>query len=536
MPEHDLAEYHLAEHDLAEHDLAEHHVTEGAPREDELRGRRLRVPLVTSAIIAGVATAAVRLGTFSRGLPTAVSIQYAYSGRGLLDHRWSTLLSAQILTRDRFMAVSIMVSLAIFLGGYELLAGWWRALIVAGGSAVAGPLAVTAVLGLGSALGWEFADRTLLTLDYGASAITAGAAGALVATLDSKRFRWTAIAFVGAGLGLHHQIADWIHVAAFPTGFGIAQLVGQRSAVTEPAMRRMAHRRPIVLLTTAIGITSAVLVGSIGVAHAGVPLGRSTLHVSVTGRGAASSVAGVEGPDSPAQVLTTTYHSAALGADRNVVVVLPPNYYGGSRRYPVIEMLHGSPGSGIAIVSSLDVVGLISKVPAFIAVLPDGNGPSVSEGDYANTSRQQLGTATGAELRSWADSTYRTTTVWSVAGLSSGGFGAAYLGSSAMGGYDSVCAMSGHFRAVPPAFAGQSADLVRRSSPINLVSPTGPRTLLITGDHDATVLADTKAYANALDRAGQPRDPIVTLPGGHEVDVWRPGLELCVRFALQLDH
>ena len=102
---------------------------------------------------------------------------------------WATVATSQLLTRDPFMAISIALSLALMLGVYEMVAGWWRALVVTIVCALAGPLIVAAGLGIGSVLGNGFAGRTLSTLDYGASAVTAGAGGALVAVLAMRRLR-----------------------------------------------------------------------------------------------------------------------------------------------------------------------------------------------------------------------------------------------------------------------------------------------------------------------------------------------------------
>src|SRR6202011_3132667 len=96
-----------------------------------------------------------------------------FSGRALLAGRFHTVVSSQLLTRDGFMLTSIVCSLAIMLGGYELLAGSRPAAIVAVAGAIAGPVVVALVLSAGSGLHMGFASKTLSTLDYGASAVTA---------------------------------------------------------------------------------------------------------------------------------------------------------------------------------------------------------------------------------------------------------------------------------------------------------------------------------------------------------------------------
>ena len=205
----------------------------------EVRGRCVHPPLVTVAAMAAVIGTAIRLHVFSRELPLDVAFRYGFSGRALSMGHWGTLVTSQFLTRDPFMAVSIALSLAFMLGLYETIAGSKRAAIVTMVVAFAGPLLVAGALGIGSSLGIDFASRTLTTLDYGASAVTAGAGGALVAVLGMRRVRWFAIVWVIGGLVLHHQLADWEHVGSFVVGGGLGYALG-----TAPigSMRRRFHR------------------------------------------------------------------------------------------------------------------------------------------------------------------------------------------------------------------------------------------------------------------------------------------------------
>lgn len=475
---------------------------------------------------------ASRLDVFMSGLPTGTGITYGLSGRALIDGRFSTLFTASMLTRDVFMAVSIVVSLLVFLGLYEWLVGWWRTLLVAVSCTIVGSLVVTAGLWIGSALGWEFADRTLGTIDYGASAMTAGGAGALVAVLRIRWLRYGAFAVILGGVLLHHQVADWIHVVAFGTGFLLSWRLGPVTGTLGSATAASTpQRRPVTLEAMRLGgIALALGVGLVVASFATIRV--QPLSVRTGNQAGAVSGTSAEGPASPADVVVTTYHSDALDSDRRVVVVLPPNYDGGRRRYPVVEMLHGWPGTPEELLVGLDVVRLVSSMH-FIAVLPDGNGPKTAEGDYADVPGQRLGTATGPELRRWVDRRYRTTARWSVAGLSSGGFGAAYLGAFGGAAYDSVCPMSGHFTPVPPAFEGVSEEVRAADSPLTHVSAEGPRTMLVVGENDAPAISAALQYIAAMDRVGQRHAPLVTEPGGHDTSVWKPGIERCVRFALQ---
>src|SRR5262249_12952430 len=150
-------------------------------------------PVVTALSIGAVGATAIRYHVFTQGLPLIAAFRYGFSGRALLSGDWGRLLSSQLLTRDTFMAVSMMLALAVMLGLDETIAGSARAALVAVAAALAAPAVVAAALGLGSALGSGFAGRTLSTIDYGASAVTAGAGGALIACLGWAGLRRAAV-------------------------------------------------------------------------------------------------------------------------------------------------------------------------------------------------------------------------------------------------------------------------------------------------------------------------------------------------------
>ena len=189
-------------------------------------------------------------------------------------------------------------------------------------------------------------------------------------------------------------------------------------------------------------------------------------------------------------------------------------------------------------ISTVDMTGVSnqSKTP-FIAVAPDGNGPVVSESDFANTTLQPMGTVTGPELRSWVDSHYSTDGTWYVTGFSSGGFGAAYLPTLSPGAYKAACPVSGSFSAQgagqpfadDSAFVGQPAAVRQAASPILHVSATGPRTLVVAGSTDTFVLNQSNQYVAAMKAVGQPNKLIVD-PGGHEAAVWLAGNRQCIAY------
>jgi enterochelin esterase-like enzyme len=236
-------------------------------------------------------------------------------------------------------------------------------------------------------------------------------------------------------------------------------------------------------------------------------------------------------PPSPMRVVDTRYPTPSLGGDRRVIIALPVGYDNSTSRYPVIEILHGRPGKPDDILTGLDLLSIMGSTSPFIAVLPDGHGPQVSDGDFADTSRQRLGAAMSEDLRSWIDATYRTTGMWGVTGLSSGGYGAAYLASRPQGGYRRACPMSGYFTAEDPPFKGESSIVRDAASPLLHVATDGPPTLLIVGDADSAGLKEARSYVSAMNRVGQ-SNQLVIVPGGHDFKVWHAGLSHCIEFLL----
>src|SRR5437763_2175585 len=403
-------------------------------------GFRIHPPIITTLIISTIVATAWRTGVFHHDLGLTTEYQYAYSGRQVQAGHWSTLFTNQLLTRNTFMCLSICLSVLVFVGFYEALAGSVRAIVVIVVTGIVGPLGVEAGLGLGNVLGSTWAANTLSTLDFGASAITAGGAGAVVALLPWRWRRMVALLVVLSGLPLHHQLADWEHLISFTFGFGLGLVLGPRPARSPAgeAGGASAQQAPRTGRLTPLAWVLLVPAAVLGVFA-------STTFISTAASG--SSVA---------QVIEATYPSAALHSNRRVMVVLPPGYGRSGQRYPVVEMLHGVPGGLEEAIGGLNMAPLSSqsKTP-FIVVAPDGTGPAVGESDFANTSSQPMGTVTGPELRQWVDAHYPTNGTWDVTGLSAGGYGAAYLPTLSPGAYQAACPMSGFFTAEPPAFAGQ---------------------------------------------------------------------------------
>ncbi len=478
-----------------------------------LRQRFQFLPGFTISICTLLLVVAIRLGVFTRELPLLTGLRYGFSGRIVWSiHRWSSLWTSALLSRDAFMAISLATSIVATLGIYEAIAGWRRAATVALGAAIVAPLTVVGIAQLVGLAGNTFALRTLQTVDYGASTVSASAGGALAA-IAGPTLRRALVTWLVIGSLLHHQLADAEHLVSFAFGFAVSKGWAPTSTATPATL--------VVNLRRAALIFASVLAG-VSVATETTPgAGRPRAHAESPAR-----------PTSPIRVEMHSYPTPSIGGSQTVYVVYPAGYDENvDRRYPVVELLHGHPGSAIDIMTGLDVPASMSTagIPPFILLAPDGIGPIVPDSFYADTTLQNVGTAVSVDLVSWATTQLRTTTQWSVGGLSAGGYGAAYLTSTHPDIYRAGCSMSGNFEPQGRAFANQSTVTLDADTPTQHTGPSLPPMMLIVGDQDRTGMADANRYHAAMTARGQ-TNTVVVGSGGHDWGLWKAQLTTCLRY------
>jgi len=488
--------------------------------------RQMRPPIVTAGLMAAVLAVAFHYGVFGHELSLDVAVRYGLSGRGLQNGDWRALGTSQLLSRDGFMATSIAISLLLMLGAYEAVAGHLRAAVVAVVGAVSGPLLTAAAAGVGSALGNRWAAAALSTLDYGASAITAGAGGALVAVLGYRKLRIFAMVWVIGGLVLHHQLADWEHLFSFTVGYGLGVILGRPRAPRTRGTRSTARRW--AMLTGAAAYLTGVAVLAPGLVPAAATMTLSGAQAIAYGLPAGT-------PISPAHIERISYDSPALGMTRVAYVLLPAGYDASSRHYPVVEMLHGSPGGPLEMLNRLPVAEAQQSgaVQPFIAVAPDGNASGGVETDFADSPSRRMGTAVSTDLRTAIDGRFRTDGKWGVMGLSAGGFGASYLAQAHPASYQAACSLSGFFRAADPAFRGATVTAREQASPTLHAQPGGRPVLVIAGGNDKDGRASALDYDASLRSAGQPHRLVVVDGAGHDWGLWTQQLVPCLTWVLQ---
>ena len=133
--------------------------------------------------------------------------------------------------------------------------------------------------------------------------------------------------------------------------------------------------------------------------------------------------------------------SPTLGGTRTLRVYLPPGYdkpESAHKRYPVVYLLHGWPGSDGNWFSkghadeSTDTLIARGQVPELILVCPNGNCGVLGRTMYMNSARGNcdMENYIAQDVRTWVDSTFRTRAepeARAVLGLSDGGTGALNL-------------------------------------------------------------------------------------------------------------
>jgi putative tributyrin esterase len=199
--------------------------------------------------------------------------------------------------------------------------------------------------------------------------------------------------------------------------------------------------------------------------------------------------------------------SPTLGGERTIRVYLPPGYgrpEAAERRYPVVYLLHGWPGSdgnwfgpGQAD-HSVDTLIALGRVPEVILVCPNGNCSLLQRSVYMNAAQGgcRMEDYVLHDVVTWVDSTFRTVAEPSargVLGLSDGGTGAlnlAFLHPATFG-----------------ACASLSADLVLNPKEFGLGNALG-------GAGAEQRIAEYSPELNAVKRAGQLKTQVIYLDCG----------------------
>ena len=243
------------------------------------------------------------------------------------------------------------------------------------------------------------------------------------------------------------------------------------------------------------------------------------------------------------QLRTVTLAGRRSGITRRGIVYLPPQYF--ERRYahtrfPVVELLHGSPGKPLDWIVHLRVAGIMNHLLAghqigpLILVMPASNAAHHFE-ECVNAPGAADDTYISADVPDDVRHLFRASrdpAEWGIAGYSSGGYCAANLALRHRASYGAAGIMDGYFRPTDGEAAGAlRGDPVAEAANNPLLSASGlardvwplPSFWLAAGSGNAADLSASRALASALHGVEQ-----VTLyrePGaGHNFYAWEPAV------------
>ncbi|HMF03245.1 MAG TPA: hypothetical protein VKH17_00410 [Acidimicrobiia bacterium] len=319
------------------------------------RDREPDFPWVALALAGSVLVTAVVTGAFVHELSPVLAGRGSFGWPALRAGRWWTLGTSFVLTRNWFMAATMPVCLFVAIGLYERRAGHVRAFWAATAGHVTGSVIVAVGAG---AVGWSgqpILVRAAQNMDYGASMSIAAALGALASRTGDRRFRILVFTIAVLALPLHHQMADWGHIVAVPTGY---------------AVDRVRRLRPSLALFAVLAAVTVVLT-SFG--PAAVDATADTLRFGDTGAGAPPP------PGEPHGTVTGLTYEAGLLEHRpeTAQVYLPPAAAGPR---PVIVFLHDLPGTsddwlaGASAPEHLDAAARANALPWAVAAFPSFDG------------------------------------------------------------------------------------------------------------------------------------------------------------------
>lgn len=247
-----------------------------------------------------------------------------------------------------------------------------------------------------------------------------------------------------------------------------------------------------------------------------------------------SDVVSAAKPVPEGQQVTFTYWSRAFGVYRQAVVVLPPEYTTSpGLAFPVLYLLHGSPGSDSqwAVLGAAAIVGEVRAVkglPPLVLVYPDGNGSRGGAEDhwadgYVPGDRMEsdliddLVPSIEAHFRVVPDAMHRA-----IGGLSSGGYGAANLALRHPGDFGLALIFAGDLAPGASAFGGNQSALIA-NDPLRLAlapRPGDAGAFFVGWGAGDTYRAENIVFAERLRERGY---EVVTdvVPGGHSAAEWR---------------
>ncbi len=257
--------------------------------------------------------------------------------------------------------------------------------------------------------------------------------------------------------------------------------------------------------------------------------------------------------------METTLTGAQSHISRQGVIYLPPQYFQrpyATRRFPVIELIHGSPGTPGDYEGRLKISGVLRQLidahraKPVVLVIPDANGG-------LDRSTQCLNTVHGEQ-----DETYlavdvpddvaarlrveRPGAAWGIAGFSEGGYCAANLALRHPDRYGVAASLSGYFEPLrtnrmpqPVDPFGGSKELRAANSPLKLLASSMPlarlpRFWVMSGNGAQVDMVQAQAFVDLI-KQYEPGAPFMVVKGGlHNYVAWREAFPRMLEWATRL--
>ena len=226
---------------------------------------------------------------------------------------------------------------------------------------------------------------------------------------------------------------------------------------------------------------------------------------------------------------------------RSGLVYLPPEYFEAAWqnvRFPVVELLHGSPGIPNDWINGLradTVAELAAHQPGggpMVVVIPDTNGGRFTDFECEDSRRALDETYLSSDVHDWITQRIRVRTDpagWVLAGYSTGAYCAVNLLDHHPELYGGAASLDGYFTAIQDRYTGNlygGSRLLRlHNSPLaqwRTRPPAPGRSLLLLAGQQDDSLADTMRFAAAVRASRTARVLVAVQAGaGHNFSSWR---------------